>query len=308
MKKYRVVFLVVCTIIALAIAGYMLLRDAHMPILNPSGEVARHEANILVFAFSLMMIVVIPVFVMLALFGWKYRANNTKKQKYTPEWGENNKLELIWWGVPVIIIIILAIVATMSAHTLDPYRPIESDKKAVEVQVVALQWKWLFIYPEYGVATVNTLPVPVDRPIHFSLSADAPMSAFWVPDLGSQIYTMNGMSSELNLIANKVGDYPGYNTNINGKGYAGMTFTLHAKTQSDFDAWVKKAYASPHMMDEAELAKITEPGLMDPKEYMLMDNDLYHKVVMKYMKGMMPSSGESSHDHSSHDMSEMEGM
>ena len=304
MKKYRVVFLVACTIVALLLVGYMLLRDAHFPILQPSGEVATHEANLLIFAFGLMMLVVIPVFIMLVVFGWKYRANNTVTQKYTPEWHENNKLELLWWGIPIVIIVILGIVSVISTHRLDPYRPLDHDKKALEVQVVALQWKWLFIYPELGVATVNTLPVPVDTPIHFSLSADAPMSAFWIPDLGSQIYTMNGMSSELNLIADRVGEFPGYNTNINGSGYSDMKFTVYSKTQHDFDAWAKAAYHSPNMMDMDELAVISKPSTMAAKEYMLMDSELYDKVVMKYMKGMMPSSGE----HDGHDMSTMEGM
>ena len=315
MKKYRPVFLVACTVVALSLIGYMLLRDAHFPILQPSGDIASQEANLLILAFGLMMLVVVPVFVMLGVFAWKYRAGNTKKQKYTPEWHENNRLELLWWGIPIILIIILGIVSVISTHKLDPYRPIDSDKKALEVQVVALQWKWLFIYPDLGVATVNTLPVPVDTPIHFSLSADAPMSAFWVPDLGSQIYTMNGMSSELNLIADRTGEFPGYNTNINGSGYSDMKFTVYSKTQHDFDNWVKSAYASPHMMDETELARITKPGTMQPTEYMLMDTKLYDKVVMKYMKGMMPSmDGESgndshgSHEHDGYNMPTMEGM
>lgn len=308
MKKYRAVFLVVCTTVALVILGCILLRGKHLPLLQPSGQVAQHEANLLIFAFSIMMLVVIPVFILLAVFAWKYRIGNEKRQKYTPEWHESTKLEVLWWGIPIIIIIILATTATITAHTLDPYHPIKSDKKTLNVQVVALQWKWLFIYPDLGVAAVNTLPVPVNTPVHFSLTADAPMSAFWVPDLGSQIYTMNGMSSQLNLIADKTGDFPGYNTNINGKGYSEMTFTVHSQSQANFDDWITNAQNSPNSMDETELAKITEPSVMKPKEYKLMDSDLYDKVVMKYMKGMMPSSGNSKSNDDSHNMSDMEGM
>lgn len=298
--------LVACTVIALVTLGYLLVRGAHFDVLQPAGAVAKSEKSLMIFAFSTMMLVVIPVFIMLGMFAWKYRAGNDKKVDYRPEWHEHKLLEAVWWGVPILIILILGTTAWITAHTLDPYRRLDSKTPTLNVQVVALEWKWLFIYPDLGVASVNELPVPVNTPIHFTISADAPMSAFWVPALGSQIYAMNGMSSQLNLIADHTGTFPGYNTNINGEGYAKMKFNVYAKSDKDFSSWIASAQKSSNMMDETTLQKISKPGTMNETAYMLMDNNLYDKVVMKYMKGM--TSDKDGGDTSTHDMSNMEGM
>lgn len=309
MKKYRAVFLVTSTVLVLVLLGYMLVRNVHFAVLQPDGDVAKHESSLLIFAFSVMMVVVIPVFVLLIAFAWRYRAGNDKKNvAYKPEWHQNKWLETVWWGIPILIIVLLGTVATITAHTLDPYHKLDSKVKPVNVQVVALEWKWLFIYPDLGVATVNELPIPENTPIHFSLSADAPMSAFWIPSLGSQIYTMNGMSSQLNLMADHTGSFPGYNTNINGTGYSDMKFTVYSKTQHDFNAWIDSARKSPNMMDEATLQTISKPGTMNETAYMLMDNQLYDKVVMKYMKGNMPDTGSSNQTTGNNSMTTMGGM
>lgn len=299
--------LVACTIIALVALGYILTRGAHFDVLQPAGQVAKSQKSLLIFAFSIMMLVVIPVFMMLVLFAWKYRAGNAKKVDYRPEWSEHKLLEAVWWGIPILIILVLGATAWITAHTLDPYRKLDSNAAPVNVQVVALEWKWLFIYPDLGVASVNELPVPVNTPIHFTISADAPMSAFWVPALGTQIYAMNGMSSQLNLIADHTGTFPGYNTNINGEGYAKMKFNVYAKSDKDFTSWIASARKSPNMMDEQALQKISQPGTMGETTYMLMDNSLYDKVLMKYMKGTM-SDKEGTSTSAQHDMSNMEGM
>lgn len=307
MKKYRAVVLVACTIIALVVLGYLLTRGAHFDVLQPAGAVAKSEKSLMIFAFSIMMLVVIPVFTMLITFAWKYRAGNDKKVDYRPEWSEHKLLEAVWWGIPILIILILGTTAWITAHTLDPYRKLDSKAAPVNVQVVALEWKWLFIYPDLGVASVNELPVPVNAPIHFTISADAPMSAFWVPALGTQIYAMSGMSSQLNLIADHTGTFPGYNTNINGEGYAKMKLNVYAKSDKDFLSWVASARKSPNMMDEQMLQKISQPGTMDETAYMLMDENLYDKVIMKYMKGTMSDKGNTGNA-MQHDMSNMEGM
>lgn len=305
MKKYRGVFLVASTIVALVILGYSLVHNVSFPVLQPAGQVARHESWLMIFTFSLMMVVVIPVFCLLAFFAWRYRAGNQKKVKYTPEWSGNRTLEIIWWSIPILIIATLGTISVITAHTLDPYQPIKSPNKTINVQVVALEWKWLFIYPDLGIATVNELPIPVNTPIHFELSADAPMSAFWIPTLGSMIYTMNGMSSQLNLMADETGTFPGYNTNINGAGYSEMTFNVYSQSAQDFKSWVTSTQASKNMMDVPTLQEISKPGLMKEKAYMLMDNKLYDKVVMKYMKGMMPDSNSTSNNDSTTNMGGM---
>lgn len=322
MKKYRTLIGVALTISLLALGGYLLVRGVHFDVMQPAGDIAKQQRSLILFTLLLMAIVVIPVFIMLGLFAWKYREGNTsrKKRSYKPEWGSSKRLEILWWGIPIVLIIVLAVTAWVTSHSLDPYKKIASTKDAIEVQVVALQWKWLFIYPQLGVATVNKLPIPENTPINFTLSADAPMSAFWVPTLGSQIYTMNGMSSKLSLIADKTGEFAGYSTNINGKGYADMKFTVYSQSEADFTAWVKTAQQSPNLMDVAQYERLASPGMADEASYVLAENRLYNMIVSKYMHGMAPSSGShvmedgttmknSEMDMSSgHDMHDMEGM
>lgn len=278
--------------------GWALARTGHYDVLNTHGVVASQQRSLLVFTLLLSAVVVVPVFTMLALFAWKYRdrSDSPKKHtaKYTPDWASNNTLEIIWWAIPIAIIGLLAVIAWTTSHSLDPYRRIESSHKTIEVQVVALQWKWLFIYPELGVASVNQLPVPVNAPVHFTLTADAPMSAFWVPTLGTQIYTMSGMSSQLNLMATKTGDFEGYTTNINGPGYSEMKFQVHSQSDGDFDAWVKRAKSSPRVLDAMEYTRLAAPStIKEERSYRLAEKDLYDSVIMKYMSS--DASGSATH-------------
>ena len=285
MKQYRVVFGVASAVVILTLLGYLLVRGVHFDVLQPMGSIAKQQRDLLVFTLVLSAVVVIPVFTLLGIFAWSYREGRTgSKKRHRPDHKDNVWLEVAWWGIPIAIITVLAVVTWVTSHSLDPYRKIESSEPAIEVQVVALQWKWLFIYPELGVATLNQLPVPVDTPIHFTLTADAPMSAFWVPTLGSQIYNMNGMSSQLNLIADHEGNFPGYTTNINGEGYSKMKFMVHARSEADFKAWVKKAQASKDMMDQTAYDKLAKPEtITEEREYMLMERGLYDWIVQKYM-------------------------
>ncbi len=292
--------------------GWWLLHDKHIPVLMPSGEIGNQQRDLIVFTVLLAAVVVVPVFTLLVVFAMKYREGN-EKAKYEPEWSENKTLEVIWWGIPILIIVVLSIVTWMTSHSLDPYRAIKSDKPALEVKVVALQWKWLFIYPEQQMATINDLTIPVDRPVHFTLSADAPMSAFWIPDLGTQIYSMNAMSSQLNLIANKAGNYTGYNTNINGEGYAKMKFGVHAVDDNQFDAWVMQVHQRGTRLTETVYQQMAKPSTPEqPTYYHLTDPDIYDKVIRKYMHGGEPdadSHGTGSHDTmNANEHMNMEGM
>lgn len=278
-KPWHVPIIISVIIVLLFGLGYWLLAGQHVAVLMPSGEIGSQQRNLIIFTVLLALVVVGPVFVMLGLFAWKFREGNTTATHH-PEWGDNKWLEVIWWGIPILIIVVLAIVTYRTSHSLDPYRAIESDKTPLKIQVVALQWKWLFIYPEEKIATINDLTIPVDRPVHFTLSADAPMSAFWIPDLGSQIYSMNAMSSQLNLIANHEGTFTGYNTNINGDGYAAMKFQTHAVKDGDYDAWVKRAQVSPDMLTYDVFRQLAEPNIADkPRYYMLHEDDLYDRIV-----------------------------
>lgn len=290
------------TLTGLVALGWWLLRDVNMDVLNPSGDIALQQRRILFITLSLAAIVVIPVFAMLIGFAWRYRHTN-KKAHYDADWNDNKWLEIVWWGIPIIIISILAVITWQSSHSLDPYRAIESDKKPVKIQVVALQWKWLFIYPEHNIVTVNHIVVPEKTPLHFTLTADAPMSAFWVPSLGSQIYTMNGMTSQLNLIANHTGVFDGYNTNINGKGYSSMKFTVEAKSGQAFNDWVDRTKQLPGF-DQAAYNKLAQPGTDVPlMAYRLADPKIFDTIVSKYMHGT--GDGEQQPKSEGHDMHNM---
>lgn len=296
--KYPLI--VSAVILFLSAVGWFLLHDKHIPVFMPSGEIGSQQRDLILFTVALAAIVVVPVFALLLVFAMRYREDN-KKAKYQPEWSENKTLEAIWWGIPILIIIVLSVVTWITSHSLDPYRAIKSDKPALEVKVVALQWKWLFIYPEQMMASVNDLTIPVDRPVHFTLSADAPMSAFWIPDLGSQIYSMNAMSSQLNLIANKAGTYKGYNTNINGEGYAKMVFDVHAVSDEAFESWVDGARYSSSL-DEVMYGVLAKPGVPSgPMYYYLADTSIYEKIIMKYLHSGSGDHGveqeKSSHNH-----------
>lgn len=270
-----------CVIAGLIALGIFLLNGKQIDVLNPSGEVAGHQRSILLFTVGLSAMVVVPVFTMLIYFSVKYRAGN-KNAKYTPDWGENKILESLWWGIPILIIGVLGVITYQTSHSLDPYKSLAGDDE-LKVQVVALQWKWLFIYPEQNVASLNYLPIPVDTPIKFVMTADAPMSAFWIPALGSQIYAMNSMESQLHLKALKVGEYKGYTTNINGEGYSKMTFMTKAMERIDFDSWVKEATESKVAMNSSTYEQLSnKTSETDERTYRLADPGLYKSIVNKY--------------------------
>lgn len=289
---------IVAVAVVVSIGVGTLLSGANVAILNPQGVIAEQQRDLIVFTSLLSLVVVVPVFIMLGLIAWKYRESNTKA-KYTPDVDGNKWLELLWWGIPVVIIIILSIVTWITTHELDPYKSIPSSKAPLRVQVVSLQWKWLFLYPDQNVATVNELKIPVDRTVDFELTADGPMSAFWVPNLGSQIYAMPGMSSKLSLQAHTQGMYRGSNTNINGKGYAGMHFNAVVVSDDAFNAWVRgvDANKSHRHMDAGTYEALVSPSEKNPVTYYhLHDTSLYTDIVKKYMTGYDTGAKSNAHD------------
>lgn len=292
------------------IAGaWLLVKDAHFDVLNPSGAVGVQERNLLIFALSLCALVVIPVYVMLGCFAWRYSEKNTKS-KYSPDFTNSPILEAVWWGIPVAIIGVLSVVTWQTSHALDPYKKLASDQPTIKVQVVALEWKWLFIYPDEGIVTVNQLPVAQKAPIHFSITSDAPMSGFWIPALGTQIYAMNGMSSQLNLVADTTGNFTGYSTNINGAGYSDMKFTVHSMTPQKFKEWIKEAKSAPAFTADS-YEKLRKQGTVkDEQVYTLQDPSLYQTILNKYMgsHGSMHDDNMDSTMDMEHTHMNMEGM
>ncbi len=233
--------------------------------------------------------VLIPALVLTVVIAYRYRESN-KKATYRPDWEYSLLAESIWWGLPFIIVSILSVIVWRSSHELNPYEPLKSDVKPIVIQVVALQWKWLFIYPEQGIASLNVVQFPEKTPINFHITADAPMNSFWIPQLGGQIYAMPGMSTQLHLIANEVGSYRGSSANISGRGFAGMTFKANSLTQDDFDSWVTSAQRSPNHLGFTEYNTLIPASENNPVViYQLDDTGLYDDIVMKYM---MPAKGE----------------
>lgn len=272
------------TLVSLIFIGFIvLLFTGDIAILNPQGIIADKQKSLIIFTVALGMIVVLPVFFLLFFIAHRYRESN-EKATYTPEVEGNRLLEFVWWAIPIAIIGILSVVTWVSTHDLDPYRSLSSNTKPVKVQVVALQWKWLFIYPELGIASVNELRIPEKTPISFDITADAPMSAFWIPKLGSQIYAMNGMTSRLNLEANKAGEYRGVNTNISGEGYAEMDFKTIASSKTEFDQWASNLQTANMHLAWGEYEKLAKPSRnQQVVYYMLHEPHLYDRILAKYM-------------------------
>ncbi|HYF97146.1 MAG TPA: ubiquinol oxidase subunit II [Patescibacteria group bacterium] len=280
-KSKFTIFILLSLILSLVFTLFFYGND--IPVLNPQGEIANKQKDLIIFASLLSLVVVIPVFTMAFFIVWKYRASN-KKAKYTPDWDSNKVIESIWWGVPLILIAILSVVTWKSTHELDPFKPLESKTKPITIQVVALDWKWLFIYPEQDVATVNYVQFPVDTPVNFNITADAPMNAFWIPSLGGQMYAMAGMSTELNLMADKIGTYEGSSTNISGKGFAGMRFKANASSEKEFKQWIEAVKIAPNVLSQDEYDKLAKPSENNKVAYYSdTDEGLYNTIMMKFM-------------------------
>jgi cytochrome o ubiquinol oxidase subunit 2 len=274
------------TLVACAVALSVMLwtHGANSILLNPKGWVGLRERDIMLIATFWMLLIIIPTICLSIWITWKYRADN-KKAEYHPTWDKSLLAETIWWGVPCIIVAILSWITWETCIELDPFRPLESNVKPVRIQVVALQWRWLFLYPEHGVASLNAVEFPEKTPIQFEITADAPMNSFWIPQLGGQIYAMPAMETKLHLIANEVGSYTGSSANLSGTGFASMRFIAHSRTQEDFDAWVGQSTSNGLTWDDyVEIAKPStdsKPAVF----YRLDDSDLFHKIIMKYMMG-----------------------
>lgn len=252
-------------------------------MLFPKGIIALKERNLLFVIQILMLLVITPVYILTFIFSWKYRAHN-RKATYDPDLVDSSLAEVIWWGFPLVMTVLIAILTWIETYRLDPYKPLTSDKKPLKIEVVALQWKWLFIYPEEKIATVNFFQIPKQTPVHFEITADAPMNSFWIPGLGGQIYAMPKMRTELHLIADQVGDFRGSSANISGEGFAGMHFITRASSEEDFKSWVKKAQDSAKALDLEAYNLLAKPSQNNPVAfYKLKDEKLFNQIINKYM-------------------------
>lgn len=254
-----------------------------MVLLHPDGPIGADEKTVILIALGLMLIVVIPVFLMTFFFAWHYRASN-KKATYAPKWAHSRKIEFVVWLVPALIVSSLGYLAWNTTHELSPYRHLASAQKPVHIDAIALNWKWLFVYPKLHIATVNQIAFPVGTPVDFHLTSDTVMSAFFIPRLGSMIYAMPGMLTKLNLEADKAGNYTGRNFQLSGNGYSWMKFKAIATSPEKFAAWVKKVKAAPRKLDAATLAALEKPSIANRVAYYgSAPSGLFNQVVNQVM-------------------------
>jgi len=248
-------------------------------VLDPQGPIAHAERLILLDSTAIMLVVAVPVIVATLVFAWWFRAGNIKAT-YRPDWAYSGRLEFIVWSIPALVVLFLGGIGWVSSHDLDPGKPLESEVAPIEVQVVSLDWKWLFIYPAQGIASVNRLVVPAGTPIHFRLTSATVMNSFFVPQLGSQIYTMAGMATQLNLEADKPGTYPGLSAQFSGDGFADMRFNVEAVTQAEFGEWADETKAKAPVLDDAAYADLARnSSAVAPAVYRAVQPGLFEAIV-----------------------------
>lgn len=304
-SQFVILALVIVDVILL---GSVLLHGNTVALLDPRGIIALRERTLIITAVVLGLCVVLPVLALTFFIAWKYRAGNTKAP-YVPDSHHSAFFELTWWAIPASVVIILAVITWKDTHALDPYKPLETSVKPLTIQVVSLRWKWLFLYPQQHIATVNFVQFPARVPINFALTSDASMNSFWIPQLGGQIYTMAGMQTQLHLMADAPGDYHGSAAEISGRGFSGMNFIAKASSQADFDAWIQSVKQSSNVLGLAEYNKLEEPSENNPPAfYSLSEENLYNSIMMKYMAPLHPTSSQQMGNGNNLDMMPEMGM
>jgi len=285
-------------------AAVFALAGCQGGVLDPKGQVGVDEKNLIIISTILMLLVVIPVIVMTLYFAWKYREGRDN-EIYAPKWAHSTKIETIVWLVPVAIVLVLGVITWRSTQALDPYKPLVHEEKHLTVEVVSLNWKWLFIYPEQGVASVNELVIPTDVPVRFKITSESTMNSFFIPQLGSQIYSMAGMETKLHLIANEPGTYEGYSANYSGAGFTGMKFKTVATDKAGFQHWIDSVKQDEDSLDSATYAELAKPSENNPVEHFgAVSDTLFHDIMYKYMKNYNDWNKNSPKAESEHSISE----
>jgi len=264
-----------------AAVGSATLAGCGTALMDPRGPVGQAQKTILIDSLAIMLAIVVPTIVAALAIAWWFRASNTRA-RYLPEWEFSGRIELVVWAIPLMTIILLGGVTWIGSHQLDPARPLASKTRAVEIQVVSLDWKWLFIYPDERIASVNELVVPAGVPLHFSLTSASVFNTFFVPQLGSMIYTMNGMTTQLNLQADEPGTFHGMSAHFSGDGFSDMSFQVRALPAGEYAAWLMGARGGARKLDAAGYAQLAQQGSpVAPATYAAVEDGLFHKIVMQ---------------------------
>ncbi len=248
-------------------------------VLNPKGPVGDIQLNLIVLSAIILGIFIIPVLLFFFYVIFRYRDKKGSKAAYKPEWDHNKWMEIVWWGIPILVIIVLSVYAVRDTFSLT--KSPSPETKPMTIQVTSLDWKWLFLYPEEGIATVNYIEIPTDRPVQFELTADAPINSFWIPQLGGQRYTLPGKKLQLWLEADKSGTYYGTANNFSGEGFTEMKFTVVAKAEKEFDKWVSKVKGGSNSLTMDGYAKLSKPGTEEKQEFASYPKDLFTTIINK---------------------------
>lgn len=251
-------------------------------VLDPKGPIAEQQMDLMIVSLILSCIVIVPVLVMTAIIIWRYREREGRKAAYTPRWEHSTRLEVVWWGIPIIVILILAVITVKGTYALEPSKPLESAEKPITVQVTSLNWKWLFQYPEQGIATVNELKIPEGVPVRFEITADSPMNSFWIPQLGGQMYAMSGMAMTLYLQADEVGEYWGSGANFTGTHFSDMYFDVESMTRDRFDDWVAGIKETSSALTLEGYKQLVEPSTSEAQTFSSFPEGLFEMTVTKY--------------------------
>jgi len=269
----------------LVLAGAAALGGCAKGVLDPQGPIASAERLLLINSTAIMLVVVIPVIVTTLVFAWWYRSSNARANR-DPDESYEGRLEFVIWSIPALTVILLGGVIWIGSHQLDPRAPIPRNTDPLRVDVVALDWKWLFIYPEQGIAAVNQLVIPAGTPVEFRLTSATVMNSFFVPQLGSQIYTMGGMTTHLNLLAEKPAEYPGFSANFSGDGFSEMRFVVKSVSAADFNRWLEQARATGSALDGAGYAELAKPSrAVPPTTYRSVEPKLFERIIDQTLAG-----------------------
>ncbi|MDB5183035.1 MAG: cyoA [Candidatus Saccharibacteria bacterium] len=279
----KTVGLILAGLVCFVLVNAALLHGTNLALFSPQGYIAGEEHRLMLYTVFILLDIGIPTLILFYFVAWKYRETN-KKAEHTPNESSGKSLVFLTWAIPFAIMGLLAAVMWPATHRLAPRQALISDVKPMTIEVIAMRWKWLFIYPEQNIAAVNFVQIPTDTPVQFVLTADeTPMSSFWIPKLGGQLYAMTGHQNLLNLMATSPGDYPGRTAEINGSGFAGMTFTARASTTDDFNSWVQDTRLASDVLDSSTYNKLLKPSENMPSTvYARTDPNLYNNLLVKY--------------------------
>src|SRR5579872_5546965 len=265
-------------------------------VLDPKGPIGAQELLLMINTTEIMLVVVVPVILLTLGFAWWYRASNPRAN-HSPDWAYQGGVEFVVWSIPALIVILVGGVAWIGSHQLDPRVPLASTVKPLQVDVVSLDWKWLFIYPDQHIATVNQLVVPAGTPVSFRLTSATVMNSFFIPQLGGQIYTMGGMTTHLNLLADNAGEYPGFSANFSGDGFSEMRFVAKAVPAGDFKTWVSQAHGAGSTLDDSGYAELAKPSqAVPPTTYRSVEPDLFQHIIDRTVSGSKRAGGRADWD------------